>query len=84
MDSFSYIIYIIQFINIRYFRKLYADGGGSVVKEPIATPRARKMVHLHTHTTQPIQTEADIDHYLQKLKAELMQHIGGDYDIIIS
>lgn len=61
-----------------------ADGGGSVVKEPIATPRARKMVHLHTHTTQPIQTEADIDHYLQKLKAELMQHIGGDYDIIIS
>ena len=42
------------------------------------------MVHLHTHTTQPIQTELDIDHYLQKLKAELMQHIGGDYDIIIS
>lgn len=61
-----------------------ADGGGSVVKEPVSTPRARKMVHLHTHTTQPIQTEADIDRYLQKLKAELMQHIGGDYDIIIS
>lgn len=58
--------------------------GDSVVKEPTPTPRARKMVHLHTHTTQPIQTEADIDRYLQKLKAELMQHIGGDYDIIIS
>lgn len=61
-----------------------SEEGDSVVKEPTPTPRARKMVHLHTHTTQPIQTEADIDRYLQKLKAELMQHIGGDYDIIIS
>lgn len=61
-----------------------AEGGEGVVKEPTTTPRARKMVHLHTHSTQPIQTEADIDRYLQRLKAELMQHIGGDYDIIIS
>lgn len=61
-----------------------ADGEGSAIKEPSSAPRARKMVHLHTHTTQPIQTEADIDRYLQKLKAELMKHIGGDYDIIIS
>lgn len=61
-----------------------SEEGGSVVKEPTPTPRARKMVHLHTHSTQPIHTEADIDRYLQKLKTELMQHIGGDYDIIIS
>lgn len=61
-----------------------SEEGGYVVKETTSTPRARKMVHLHTHTTQPMHTEADIDRYLQKLKTELMQHIGGDYDIIIS
>lgn len=47
------------------------------------TPRKRMVVHLHTHTTTPIRTEADIDLYLQSLKAELMQYIGGDSDIII-
>lgn len=47
------------------------------------TPRQRMVVHLHTHTTTPIRTEADIDLYLQSLKAELMQYIGGDSDIII-
>ena len=61
-----------------------ADEGRTRLKPPNATRRPRKLVHLHTQTTQPIQTEADIDRYLQKLKAELMQHIGGDYDIIIS
>lgn len=49
----------------------------------IPTPRKRMVVHLHTHTTTPIRTEADIDLYLQSLKAELMQYIGGDSDIII-
>lgn len=48
-----------------------------------STPRKRMVVHLHTHTTTPIRTEADIDLYLQSLKAELMQYIGGDSDIII-
>lgn len=51
---------------------------------PHKNGRTRKVVHLHTHTTHPIRTEADIDLYLQGLKAELMQHIGGDNDIIIS
>ena len=38
-----------------------ADGGGSVVKEPIATPRARKMVHLHTESClKPTKTGSGI------------------------
>lgn len=45
--------------------------------------RTRKIVHLNTHTTTPIRTEADIDLYLEGLKAELMQHIGDKNDIII-
>ncbi len=59
-------------------------GGNDGVKEPPVAPRTRKIVQLNTHTTQPIHTEADIDLYLQGLKAELMQYIGGDNDIIIS
>ena len=54
------------------------------VSEPPVTPRKRKLVHLNTHTTQPMRTEEDIDLYLNGLKAELMQYIGGDNDIIIS
>ena len=46
--------------------------------------RMRKVVHLDTHYNTPIRTEADIDRYLQGLKAKLMQYIGGDNDIIIS
>jgi len=61
-----------------------APGGNGVVKEPPVAPRTRKIIQLNTHTTQPIHTEADIDLYLQRLKAELMQYIGGDNDIIIS
>ena len=38
---------------------------------------------LTDETRTPIRTEADIDLYLQSLKAELMQYIGGDSDIII-
>lgn len=40
-------------------------------EKPIA--RIRKVVHLKTHTTQPMRTEADIDLYLAGQKAELMQ-----------
>ena len=48
------------------------------------TPRIRKVVHLNTQTSVPMHTEADIDLYLQGLKAELMQHLGDDIDIIIN
>lgn len=45
--------------------------------------RVRKVVHLNTQTSQPMRTEADVDLYLQTLKAQLMQYIGGDNDIIV-
>lgn len=51
---------------------------------PQPKPRVRKIVHLNTHTTTPMRTEQDVDLYLAALKAEIMQHIGGDSDIIIS
>lgn len=47
-------------------------------------PPVRKIVHLNTRTTTPMKTEADIDLYLQGLKAELMQYIDGEKEIIIS
>ena len=65
----------------------FPSGDGAFVCEPKPTrpaPRQRKIVHLDTHTDKPMRTEADIDLYLASLKEELMQHIGGDYDIIIS
>jgi hypothetical protein len=31
-----------------------------------------------------MQTEADVDRYLQQLKAQIMSHIGEDADIIVS
>ena len=64
----------------------YPSGSdGEIINDPLpATPRIRKLVHLKTHTTQPIRTEEDIDLYLEGLKAELMQYIGGENDIIIS
>ena len=51
---------------------------------PQPKPRVRKVVHLHTHTTQPMRSEADVDLYLAGLKAELMQYINNDNDIIVS
>lgn len=51
---------------------------------PQPKPRVRKIVHLNTHTTTPMRTELDVDLYLASLKAEIMQYIGGDSDIIIS
>lgn len=46
--------------------------------------RKRKVVHLSTHTTKAMQTEADIDLYLQSLKAQLMQHLADDTDVFVS
>ena len=59
------------------------DGGGQP-QPPQPKPRVRKIVHLNTHTTEPMHTEADVDLYLQGLKAELMQHLGDDIDIIVN
>lgn len=46
--------------------------------------RKRKVVHLSTHTTKPMTSEADIDQYLQTLKAQLMQHLEDNTDIMVS
>ena len=46
-------------------------------------PRMRKIVHLNTHTTKPMRSETDVDIYLAGLKAELMQYINENNDIII-
>ena len=51
---------------------------------PQPKPRVRKVVHLDTHTTQPMRSEADVDRYLAGLKAELMQYINNDNDVIVS
>lgn len=50
---------------------------------PQPKPRMRKIVHLNTHTTKPMRSEADVDIYLAGLKAELMQYINDNNDIII-
>ncbi len=46
--------------------------------------RRKKVVQLHTHTLTPLKTEKDVDSYLQSLKNELMQHLDGKTDIIVS
>ena len=51
---------------------------------PQPKPRVRKVVHLDTHTTQPMRSEADVDRYLAGLKAELMLYINNDNDVIVS
>jgi hypothetical protein len=58
------------------------EGGEPIPPQP--KPRVRKIVHLQTHTTEPMHTEADIDLYLQSLKVQLMKYIGEDNDIIVS
>ena len=58
-------------------RKINASGGNQ------SKPRMRKIVHLNTHTTKPMRSETDVDIYLAGLKAELMQYINENNDIII-
>lgn len=62
-----------------------SSSNGNDNSKPSAQPpiRTRKIVHLNTHITTPLRTEADIDSYLKKLKEELMQYIGDKNDIII-
>lgn len=61
---------------------VHDDGGQPVPPQP--RPRVRKIVRLNTHTTEPMHTEADVDRYLQSLKAQLMRYINEDNDIIVS
>jgi hypothetical protein len=58
------------------------EGGGDKANEPPV--RTRRMIHLNTHTTHPMHTEADVDRYLQSLKEQIMRHLGDDHDIIVS
>jgi hypothetical protein len=46
--------------------------------------RKRKVIHLSTHTSKPMTSEADIDQYLLTLKAQLMQHLEENTDIMVS
>jgi hypothetical protein len=57
------------------------DGGVDTASEPPV--RTRRMIHLNTHTTHPLCTEADVDRYLQSLKEQIMRHLGDDQDIIV-
>ena len=63
---------------------LGSDGDDDPQPPTPPKPRVRKMVHLNTHTTQPMRSEADVDRYLAGLKAELMQYINNDNDVIVS
>ena len=51
--------------------------------KPDPSGRKRKVVHLSTHTTQPMRTEADIDLYLQSLKVQLMQNLDENTDLVV-
>ena len=59
-------------------------GGSTQPTTSQPKPRVRKIVHLNTHYSTPIHTEADIDSYLQTLKEQLMKYISDDNDIIVS
>ena len=50
---------------------------------PTPKPKIRKVVHLNTHNTQPMRSEADVDLYLAGLKAELMRYINEENEIIV-
>jgi hypothetical protein len=60
---------------------LPVDGDAETASEPPV--RTRRMIHLNTHTTHPLCTEADVDRYLQSLKEQIMRHLGDDQDIIV-
>lgn len=52
---------------------------------PPAQPvRIRKVVKLQTHTTEPMRSEADVNLYLESLKAQIMMEMTENTDIIIS
>lgn len=51
--------------------------GGDPAKKPA---RRIRMVSLHTGSTTPLNTEADVDNYLAKLKVELMKVVNSRED----
>ena len=55
-------------------RKHYEKGNGGGNEKP---KRRIRMVSLHTGSTQPINTEADVDKYLAKLKVQLMEKVNS-------
>lgn len=62
-------------------------GIGGDSKTPTSAPiptRIRKVVHLNTHTIQPMRSEEDVDKYLAGLKVELMKYINDNNDIIVN
>ena len=70
--------------NVNGLSQFYEDQIRKIdAAKPDPTGRKRKVVHLSTHTTQPIRTEADIDLYLQSLKAQLMQNLDENTDLIV-
>jgi hypothetical protein len=56
-----------------------ASTGGTFVSEPDPGTRPRpvplKVVHLSVHSSRPICSEDDIDHYLQDLKQQLLKEL---------
>jgi hypothetical protein len=56
-----------------------ASTGGTFVSEPDPGTRSRpvplKVVHLSVHSSRPICSEDDIDHYLQDLKQQLLKEL---------
>lgn len=53
-------------------------GTGGKVSEPNPV-----FVKLHTRSTAPLTTEADVDTYVATIKAQLMKHIGGNNIITV-
>ncbi|MCD8202469.1 MAG: BREX system P-loop protein BrxC, partial [Prevotella sp.] len=61
------------------------DGGDGIGTNPAPSPkpRIRETINITTHTFMPLRTEADVDEYIQKIKAEIMNHLTGNNEIVI-
>lgn len=55
-------------------RKHKQEGNGGEDDQP---RRRIRMISLHTGSTQPLNTEADVDKYLANLKVELMKYVNS-------
>ncbi len=60
-----------------------APQGGTNEPQPSAPIIRRKVIPINTHTTQPLRTEADVDLYLQSIKAEILKHLDEHTELII-
>ena len=50
---------------------------------PVQQVRRVKNIHLNTRSSSKIATAQDVDNYLSKLRAQLMQHIDNGEEIIV-